>query len=348
MERRELKVKSDALQTWTAPSPDDIGEDAIEFLRRLGGPTWLVVPGKDRSRTRAITTLLHGNEPSGLRGLHRWLKTGTTPAVDVVCCIAAVATALTPPGFANRRLPELRDLNRCFQPPFDGPEGRLAAELLARLREANPEALVDIHNTSGLGPAYGATTKLDAERMTITGMFAEHLIVTDVHVGALMEATQNDFPTVTIECGGIRNRTADLVAFEGIATYVSRDDLFFQATAQTITVLKHPIRVRAINGAEIAFADKPLAGVDITLRPDIDRFNYIVLPPSEPLGWLGPRGISALEAFQNETEDIAENLFDLRDGQLFTSRPVRLFMATTDPQIAKDDCLFYAIPAADL
>ncbi len=333
------------IRTWEAPQADEIGADPHEFLRRLGGPTWFIVPGKDRSRVRAVTTLLHGNEPSGLRAVHRWLLTCVKPAVDIVCCILSVAAALTPPGFSHRRLPGHRDLNRCFNPPYDGLEGRLAAELLAKLRHSEPEALIDIHNTSGLGPAYGASTQIDAERIAITSLFSDHLVVTDVRVGALMEATENDFPTVTIECGGIRNRTAHIVALEGLARYISVDQLFSQTAEQRVTILKHPIRVRAVNGAEVAYANAPVSGIDITLRQDIDRFNYTVLPTSEPLGWLGSKGMTVLRAYEHDAEDLATELFASRDGKLYATRPVRLFMATTDPLIAKDDCLFYAIPA---
>ncbi len=336
---------SPLIRIWEAPQPDEVGADPHEFLRRLGGPTWLVVPGEDRSRVRAVTTLLHGNEPSGLRGVHRWLLTGVTPAVDIVCGIPSVAAALTPPGFSHRRLPGHRDLNRCFKLPDDGLEGRLAAELLAKLRHSQPEALIDIHNTSGLGPAYGASTRIDAERIAITSLFSEHLVITDVRVGALMEATEDDFPTVTIECGGIRNRTADIVALEGLARYVSVDQLFSRTAEQRVTILKHPIRVRAVNGAEVAYSNAPVSGIDITLRQDIDRFNYTVLPPSEPLGWLGAKGLTVIKAYEHDAEDLATELFASRGGRLYVTRPVRLFMATTDPLIAKDDCLFYAIPA---
>ncbi len=46
-------------------------------------------------------------------------------------------------------LPGARDLNRCFVPPWSGPEGELAAEALRLLREAGCEALVDLHNNTG-------------------------------------------------------------------------------------------------------------------------------------------------------------------------------------------------------
>ena len=51
------------------------------WLRELDRATLLRVPGRDRSRTRIVTTLLHGNEPSGVRAVHAWLCSGVAPGL---------------------------------------------------------------------------------------------------------------------------------------------------------------------------------------------------------------------------------------------------------------------------
>ena len=63
------------------------------------------MPGRDGSRTRVATTLLHGNEPSGLRAFLAWLRTGAVPAVDTRLIVAGVEAALAPPGFATACCP---------------------------------------------------------------------------------------------------------------------------------------------------------------------------------------------------------------------------------------------------
>ena len=50
-----------------------IAETPLGFLHQLKGLTIFDVQGKDISRTRVITTLIHGNEPSGFIALHHWL-----------------------------------------------------------------------------------------------------------------------------------------------------------------------------------------------------------------------------------------------------------------------------------
>jgi Succinylglutamate desuccinylase / Aspartoacylase family len=324
-----------------SPAKEDVGRDVEDFLRRLGGPTWIRLAGRDRSRTRAITTLLHGNEPSGIRALHGILAGGLQPATDVLALVASVDAALAAPGFAHRMLPGHRDLNRCFTDRLAGVEGDLAHAILEGLRAARPEALIDLHNTSGAGPAYGVGTRAESRHFALTSAFAATYVLTDLRLGALMEATQDDFPTVTIECGGAQSRRSDSVAAEGLQRYLGADDVLGNPESSSrVFLLKHPVRVQLVNGAAVAYSSAPDADRPVTLRRDIDRFNSSVLDPSEPVGWA--RRLDALSAKDGGGRERVRDFFELRDGRLHARRPLRLFMATTDARIALDDCLFYA------
>ena len=141
------------ISRWEAPTPQDVGPTVEDFLVQLGEPTFLWLPGLDATRTRAVSTLLHGNEPSGVRALHRWIKEGHQPQVNVLCFIGAIEAALTEPIFSHRCAPEGKDLNRCFRSPFDGPEGTIAQAMLQELHQVQPESLIDLHNTSGRIPS---------------------------------------------------------------------------------------------------------------------------------------------------------------------------------------------------
>ena len=76
------------------PLATEIGDNVEQFLRILGGPACVYLEGERTDVTRAFVTLLHGNEPSGLMALFRWLKSGRRPAVNMVCIIASVPAAL--------------------------------------------------------------------------------------------------------------------------------------------------------------------------------------------------------------------------------------------------------------
>ena len=73
------------LQDWTIGRDLERGAlpgDLPGFLGMLGGPTLIRLAGRDGSRTRVVTTLLHANEPSGVRAVLRYLREGERPATD--------------------------------------------------------------------------------------------------------------------------------------------------------------------------------------------------------------------------------------------------------------------------
>ena len=279
---------------WEAPTRQEVGSTVEEFLQKFNGPTFLWLPGLDTTRTRAVSTLLHGNEPSGLRAIHRWLLEGHQPQVNLLCFIGAPVAALTEPLFSHRCRRNGKDLNRCFRPPFDGPEGNIAQAMLQELHFTQPEGLIDLHNTSGHSPAYGVSTRKGAMQEKLTGIFCNHLVVTDLRLGTLMEATETAWPTVTIEAGWAHDEQAHELAFRGFSKYALAKN--FSDFASPVTVSHHPIRVELQEGATLAYASAPTPGVDLTLPSDVDRLNFGTLSTKERLGWIGTRGLEVLQA----------------------------------------------------
>ncbi|GAA0690008.1 hypothetical protein GCM10009104_15750 [Marinobacterium maritimum] len=328
------------------PSPRTLGRSPIEWLDRLHKPTVVRVAGRDRSRTRAMATLLHGNEPSGLFALHRWLLEQHTPAVNMLFLVGGVYPAKIPPRFSMRQLPEGRDLNRCFKEPFEGEEGAIAEAMLAELHSAKPECLLDVHNTSGTGPSFAVTISNDAAHQALTSLFTDRLIMTDLRLGALMEFSEQEVPTVTIECGGSQDDHAHQLAYEGLVRYVSRPDVLSLEQAEwDINVLRNPIRVELAPEATIEYRLEPTGHADLTLPPDIEHRNFGIVSPDEPLGWIGNKGLSILTAISHNRTENMEQVLIVKEGQIYPAQAIKAFMITTNPVIAKSDCLFYAVKA---
>ena len=315
---------------------------AEAMLARLAGPTWFRIPGHDRSRCRVVTTLLHGNEPSGLRALHRYLAGRECPATDLVCALGAVSAAQREPVFSNRFAPDGRDLNRCFRAPFRGPEGELARALLELLREVSPEALVDLHNTSGRGPAYAVATIPDPCHPRLASFFTKRLVITDLRLGALTETTSEWFPSIVIECGGAGDPAADRVADDGLRRFAGAATVLNPGHPLE-QVFLHPVRVELRPGCEIAYADAPVPSADVVLHRDLDRFNFGSVPAGEPLGWVGARGLDALQVRSAADVRAANEFLRVEAGRLLAAHSFRPLMITTQPTIAASDCLFYAI-----
>lgn len=332
---------------WADPKVQDVGATVEEFLVRLGGPTWIVLSGEDPSRTRAVTTLLHGNEPSGVRAIFQWLRSGPRPHVNLACFIGAVDAALAEPGFAHRLLPDSRDLNRCFRMPFEGREGRMAAGVLDRLRAINPEALIDFHNTSGRSPAYGVSTRLGEPQKALTALVSDHLIVTDLRLGTLMEATEDDFPTITAECGGAAEDRSDQTAMTALKSYAMAESLWDAPQRYAhVKTFHHPIRVSLEAGKQVAYGAASVPEADLTLRKDADRFNFGVLNQGETLGWVRDSSPGVVVARDAKGRDRTREMFAVVEGRLVVAQASRIMMMTTNPHIAVSDCLFYCLPVS--
>ena len=315
------------------------------FLRELGGPTLIRVRGRDGSRARAASTLLHGNEPSGLRAMHAWLRSGIVPAVDTLLVIASVDAALAAPGFAYRMLPGSADLNRCFLGPFEGAEGELAAAILSALRKARPEALIDLHNNTGHNPPYGVGPDAGPACLNLVSLFGERFVHSLLRLGSLVEATQADFPSVTIEAGRAGDARADAIATEGLERYLGLERLQTDVLADPrMQVLVDPVRVRVRAGVELAFGEQASDGADFTVREDIDRHNFEPLASGLPIGWLGPRAVWPLEAIDGRGLDVSRHFFVADDqGRIVARRELVPIMMTTHREIALADCLFYVV-----
>ncbi len=332
---------------WACPSPEQISPTVPSFLAQLGGPTIIQLNGRDNTRCRVVVTLLHGNEPSGLKAIHQLLLSGIQPEVNLLLAIVSVDTALTEPLFSYRFLPHQQDMNRLFSPPFEGHLGIVAKALIDIIREAQPEAVIDIHNTSGDGPAFSVCVGHHARYLDIAALFTHRLIITGHRLGALMEVPGLGCPVLTVECGGSRQVQSDEVAYQGLTRFVTKPQLYLSIASEEMDIYHHPVRLELNKGGRLCYAEERQANMDITLPYHIDRRNFGVVRPDTALAWLGSRGIRALRVQDLQGNNIIDEFFVDQGGKLYPRTTLKLFMATTNPDIAVSDCILYAVKETD-
>jgi hypothetical protein len=333
------------LNRFVDPDPNSIGDNVSEFLDYLGGPSEIFLSGEDGSKTRAFVTLLHGNEPSGTIALFKWLKSGKKPSVNVVCIVASVAAASLEPRYSNRVFDNQRDLNRCFREPFYDDPGFLADEILKTLKRYEPECLIDMHNTSGSGPSFAVAIYEDPQHDALTELFTKRLIVTHLRLGALMEVTEYLCPTVTIECGGRLDERAHQIAFEGLERYFTQESVLVNDGYKAdLEVLTNPVRLELKADCRLKYGESITEDSDLCLLPSIERLNSGITAKDTQLGWVATEDLTAIFSSQNSQEECVVNeLVYIQNGALFAKRDLKLFMITSNPDIAKMDCLFYAV-----
>lgn len=339
-----MEPLTQSLTLMERPRPEQLPETAQEWLFALPGAVAIWVEGRDARRTRAVTAMLHGNEPSGLHAVFRWLKSGAIPQTQLLIVIGAVAAARLTPVFSHRMMPGGRDLNRCFLTPGDHEEGRLAQAILEVLRRHRPEAVVDLHNNSGHNPAYGVSTRVDPERLGLVSLFARRFVVSNFGLGALMDALADELPIVTIESGRRLDPAADACAHAGLERYAAAEELpRLEAGASGVQVLDRAVRVQVRPGLSIGFGDHRQSFTDVTCAMDVDRHNFQELPAGTEVAWVGSGVDRPFEALDEHGRDVADRIFRRNGLAICTARELIPVMMTTDARIALADCLFYAV-----
>ena len=319
---------------------NQIPDSILGFLRSLNGLTVIDIKGVDPSRTRVITTLIHGNEPSGLIACHQWLKGTSLPATNIRIIICNPEAAKEKPFFTNRYVAHSDDLNRFFSVDDDQSDVAIRAQHIKQLiTQVSPEAIIDLHNTSGDSPAFGVAVHDSNQHLQLIELFTTNMILTHLHVGAVMEQSF-DAPIVTIECGGANDNESHQVAVDGFEKFISMNTIFTESTS-TIKVRRNPIRVELIDDASVGFAQHRLPTTDITLRTDIETLNSGTTAEGEFIGWCDKDTSLSLEAMDADGVDQISAYFENRNGCIFTKREIHFFMVTTISEIATKDCLFY-------
>ncbi len=316
----------------------------VDFLRSLDGLTVIDIKGIDESRTRVVTTLIHGNEPSGFIALHLWLSSGQKPAVNLRLIICNPEAAQIKPLFSHRYIDNSYDLNRFFSHPrgLPSPVAQRASQILQLVKEVSPEAIIDIHNTSGSSPSFTVSIHDSKKHLSLASLFNQKMIVTKLQVGAIMEQAF-DAPIVTVECGGSKDKKSHALATDGIQNFFQQDDIF-ASEPKNIRIYYHPVRLLLTKDASVGFANQPLATTDITLREDIELFNEKPLTKGEFIGWYQSKDRNLLTAQDYLGKEVIDQLIDYRNGQLYSARNQQLFMVTSHPEIATKDCLYYSTP----
>lgn len=333
--KRETTYLDDSFRKQIEPT-------ALGFLRQLSGLTIFDIKGEDQSRTRVVTTLIHGNEPSGFIACHLWLRSPSVPATNLRIIICNPEAARTKPIFTNRFVGKDKDLNRFFKAPeTDKSEvAERARQITHSVNEVSPEAVLDLHNTSGASPAFGVAISDDENTLDLVSLFTNKTILTGLHVGAIMEMDFN-CPIATIECGGASEIYSHQVATDGLHEFFSRRNIF-DRHANRVQVHRHPIRVELVGDASVGFSHHRLPTTDITLRADVEQLNRQHTPKGEFLGWYDKAESLPLKAIDELGNEQITQLIEFKDGCLFAKQNLQLFMVTTTTEIATNDCLFYA------
>lgn len=338
------------------PCSRTLHADYQQFILSLIGLTIIDISGENPNEWRIISTLLHGDEPSGLIGIHRWLTSENTlprPKTNIRIIISSVEAATHQHLFTHRYLPDGVDLNRCFNKTLansieHGEEKQLngyieRANLIEQsMREVNPTAIIDLHNTSGNGPAFAVSTLISPNVLSLASYFCDTLILSDIQIGGLMELTFS-CPVVTIECGGSTDDQSHEVAYNGIEHFAQCETHATFPQDKAVQILYKPLRLVIKKDRNLSFSQHDEGYSGVTLRANIEQFNYGGCCEGLLLGWLDDHGLENLQLLNDQGVNVINNYFKLVDNKFVCATSLKIFMASSQHDIAKSDCLFYVV-----
>ena len=337
------------------PSLIELTDSPEQFLLSLTAPTIIDIQGNNQKCWRVITTLLHGNEPSGFIALHQWL---TDLALGKVSCqtnlriiIGSVEAAQQTPLFSQRYLNNGEDINRCFTSEksltYNSDYFKRANLIKQAINEVSPEAIIDLHNTSGTGPAFAVSTRCNSESLALSALFCDTMIISHIHIGALMECEFSG-QIITVECGGCNDLHAHETALAGISKFTSIDNITHNSKTHAVSVIYKPLRLRLAADTTLDYAKSNTYTANLVLKSSIEKYNYHIVPKNTGIGWLNKQTEEMFLLIDEHGNNVFDDFFTIHDNKLSCATDLKFFMATTNKHIALNDCLLYVVKTLTL
>ena len=315
------------------------GVEELEDL--LGGPTLIHLPGAI-PEPLFVSTLLHGNEPSGLQAVQALLRRhagGRELPRGLSWFIGNVAAA----RYRLRRLDGQPDYNRVWPGTAapDSPEAAMMARVVEDMRARRVFASVDVHNNTGLNPHYACVNRVEHRFLRLATLFSRTVVYFLRPLGVQSMAFAGLCPAVTVECGKSDQALGAEHAEQFLDACLRLHELPDAPVPQhdldlfhTVATVKVPARL------SFGFAD---VDHDIRFSPDLDHLNFRELPAGTALGRVRNPNDVRLEAWDEQGDEVGARFFRTVGDEIRTTRPLMPSMFTLDERVIRQDCLGYVM-----
>jgi succinylglutamate desuccinylase len=302
----------------------------------LPGPTLFDLPGRD-PHPIFVSTLLHGNEYSGLEAMQAVLRRHAARGLPrallfFVGNIRAAAANL-------RTLPGERDYNRIWPGTlYPGePQAELAQWITDFARRRGLFASIDIHNNTGFNPHYSCVARLEPKFIALAQLFSRIVVHFQRPAGTQATAFADLCPAITVECGKAGAGSATAHAIELVEAALAISHLpDHPPAAHDVDLLRTYAIVKPPADSTFSFDGDP---ADFMFRSDIDHLNFSELGSGASFG--RARAGARLEILPGDGDAAPGEYFDYSDGEIRLLHGAIPAMLTVDPRAVKLDCLCY-------
>jgi succinylglutamate desuccinylase len=315
-------------------------ENVLDYLDEMS----LFYQKGDLDKTVVLSTMLHGNETSGLFAIQKFLKsilpTSNQPSYMILLG--------NPKAFhQNKRLVENQlDRNRIWQLDGEHEDHELSKQVIEKLINFPLVCAIDIHNNTGKNPYFCCVNRLDKKTLGMASLFEADALFFENPSTAFTTFMGRFCPSVTLECGMSGDAVGVEKAFKFISSSVVKAvNEGFLEQKFTHSVFKSFGKFRIPESTNIVFKkrEKPNIFKETNLVwffDDLEKFNLKLVPTGEKIGEiLGSKDQVRIES--EFSEDLFEELFELKGTEIIVKHEFYAAMVTKNVEVAKSDCFFY-------
>lgn len=316
--------------------PDGFIEaDHKEMLSLLSAPTIIHLPG-EKKQPLFISTLLHGNEDTGLLALQALLKKyeGKTLPRSLSVFIGNVDAAAKD----MRHLDGQPDYNRVWPGTEheDCKETKMMQQVVDIMQQRQPFASIDLHNNTGRNPHYGCVNRMSPQYLQLARLFSHTVVYFTTPKGVQSEAMAVVCPSVTLECGKVGEVDGIEHACRFIETTMQLDHLP-EHVPSDIDLFHTVARVTIKDGVHFSFDGSG----DLSLNGQVELYNFREIEQGTEFASLNSEQSGFFEAWNDEEENVVDEYFETIGGKILLKKPMMPSMFTRNTEVIRQDCLCY-------
>ncbi|MCB0413035.1 MAG: succinylglutamate desuccinylase/aspartoacylase family protein [Bdellovibrionales bacterium] len=314
--------------------PDGLEKLTAENIKSyFDSPSLVFVKGK-LDKPVFLSTLLHGNELSGLEVLKKIFKYSQEHilARDLIVFIGNVDACEKNQRFLDGQ----RDYNRIWS-EGESPEHRLAKKVKEIVSDRKPFACIDIHNNTGLNPLYACINALHNEYQYLASLFSRAIVYFQNPSTALSVAFSQICPSVTVECGQSLDMAGVEKSYQFVLDTLNHSDLHHDSSKLDIKLYHTVVQVKIDENQEYDFFPNL---EKLTFVDKFEQLNFTPLEPGFVFATVNSPNVK-LSLFDDDGVDLFNDYLELVDGQLLLKRPVTPSMLTMNRSVIRKDCLGY-------
>ena len=312
--------------------------DAKDLHKILEGPTLIHLKGR-REQPLFVSTLLHGNETTGLQAIQKLLTDFSNKELPRSLSIFIGNVEAAKSGL--RRLENQPDYNRTWPGTeyVHSAETLMMQQVKEEMRLLNVFASIDVHNNTGLNPHYACINKIENSFFHLARLFSRTIVYFTRPIGVQSQAFADLCPSTTIECGQVGQSTTVEHAYEFISAALHLSDIPSHPIAKQDVDLFHTIAIVKVP-EQASFSFKG-GNCQICFDKNIDHMNFKEIAAGTQIGKLHGDNPIHLEAWNNDSINIGDELLDYSNNEIRIKKPVMPAMLTLNEKVIRQDCLCY-------